>query len=228
MVLALVVVACRGNFDERSDSDPGDPENGAWFVGEIGACSDSCTTGTQTRTVECRAENGTVLDDTKCIDEKPWSVRACEETACSWAIGAWDPCTVNCGGGTEARVVECKTASGIVAPDAHCTGTKPAASQACNTAACCRDLTYPMHELPGDGATACSTNIRYMIEADTASMEQRCTEIGYAMYGNYRVVFTQAGWCDFCNARTKNWTGSAWISNGCNGGVQILRCCNLP
>ena len=200
----------------------------SWHTGEYGACADSCTSGVQMRAVECRNAAGITVPDIGCSDEKPADTLECAVTSCSWLAGAWDACPVACGGGMQQRTVECRTNTGALAPDAHCTGSKPLAAQACNPQACCRDLVYPDHELPGDGARACNTNIRYMVNPDDISMSRRCVEIGYAYYGNYNMVFPQVDWCDYCNARTKYFDGSAWVVNGCNQGVRVLRCCNNP
>ena len=61
-----------------------------------------------------------------------------------------------------------------------------------------------------------------------ASMDRRCSELGYDSYGNYHVLFTNAQWCNYCNAGTKYWTGSSWTSNGCSNAVNTLRCCYDP
>ena len=228
-----VAVACGRRGFEPNDSAvaPCGPDGAGctWAAGPFGACSDSCTTGTQMRTVECHGVTGQVVADTWCDDKsKPSDVQVCMETGCAWTAGAWSPCSVNCGGGAEMRSVECQSSSGIVVPDAYCSGTKPIEMQTCNTQSCCVDLGNPMHELPKDGAQACGVDIRYFSTNDTASETRRCQELGYAQYGNYAVEFTFATWCMYCNARTKIWNGSSWVLNGCTNPVDVLRCCNVP
>ena len=200
-----------------------------WSAGEFGACSLSCTTGTQTRNVECVDPDGQPVAEMWCDGAaRPAASQACMETGCSWNASSWSSCSVNCGGGNQMRTVECRASSGMVVTDGYCTGTKPSAMQSCNTQACCVDLNNTIHELPGDGARACSTDIRYFTTNDGASVMRRCTELGYAMYGNFVQEFTNAQWCMYCNARTKIWNGSAWTVNGCTRPVNVLRCCNNP
>jgi hypothetical protein len=200
----------------------------AWSTGEFGACSDSCTTGTQTRTVECHDASGGLAVDELCdAASRPAATQACAETACDWTMSAWGGCTVNCGGGAQTRTVECQASSGIIVTDGYCTTSKPAVMQTCNTQACCVDLNNTIHELPKDGLQAC-TDLRYFATNDATSPTRRCTELGYATFGNYVLEFTNAQWCMYCNARTKTWNGSAWVTNGCTNPVNVLRCCNLP
>ena len=241
VVVWLAVAACRGGFDPiaggpSDDAHVAPPTNPcgegtacSWSAGAFGMCSDSCTTGTQMRSVECHDPSGQPVDAKWCdAATRPADAQACTETSCAWTMDAWSGCSANCGGGMQQRSVECRTSAGLVVPDAYCTGGKPAAAQSCNTQSCCQDLNNTIHELPGDGATACSTAIRYFTTNDTNSMTRRCTELGWAAYGNFNVQFTQAQWCMYCNARTKIWNGTSWVVNGCTNPVNTLRCCNTP
>jgi len=216
-----MLLACgRAGFDD---------EQFVWFVGDFGLCSDGCTSGVQARVVECHDPRGRAVPEVRCSDAKPSPVRDCTETSCAWDISDWDACTVNCGGGMQARTVECLTSSGMIAPDAYCGGTRPVDAQACNTQACCHDAGNFETELPRDPTQMCSTAyLRYMINPDDVSMNERCIELGYDGYGNYYEPFTFMDWCYYCNARTMYWDGSAWVANGCNVGVNVMRCCDLP
>lgn len=60
----------------------------------------------------------------------------------SWSVGSWSACSKTCGGGTKTRSVTCIASDGTVYSDSYCTTTKPATSQACNTAACRCDYWY--------------------------------------------------------------------------------------
>lgn|GEM_PF-5755489 len=54
----------------------------------------------------------------------------------SWYTGEWNSCNMSCGGGTQTRIVECRSTIGYTVNNWQCTGTMPAASQSCNTQAC--------------------------------------------------------------------------------------------
>lgn len=222
VVLGVLLAACgRALFDD---------EQFVWVAGDFGLCSDGCTSGVQTRAVECRDPRGRAVPESRCSGyAKPEPSRACAETACAWDMTDWDPCPVNCGGGTQMRVVECVTASGMLAPDAYCGGTRPIDMQTCNTQACCRDVPNNESELPRDPVQMCSgAFLRYMINPDDVSMNQRCIELGFDGYGGYNAPFTFMDWCYYCNARTMYWDGTAWVANNCNVGVNVMRCCDTP
>jgi len=53
-----------------------------------------------------------------------------------WSTSAWSTCSKACGGGTQTRAVTCVDGSDNVLADASCLMTKPATSQACQTASC--------------------------------------------------------------------------------------------
>jgi hypothetical protein len=66
----------------------------------------------------------------------------------SWSEGTYGSCSATCGGGTQTRTIVCKDNSGNTVADSNCTGTKPAASQACNQGACAPTITYSWNEGP--------------------------------------------------------------------------------
>ncbi len=96
----------------------------AWATSAWGACSKSCGSGTQSRTVTCPA--GKV-----CLSTKPEVQQACNTHVCttSWKSSSWSRCSKTCGGGTQTRTVSCP--NGFVCP-----GNKPSTNQACNTQTC--------------------------------------------------------------------------------------------
>jgi len=60
------------------------------------------------------------------------------------------------------------------------------------------------------GPNACSgTQWRYLVYNDTASVNQRCVELGYD-YGRATAVHTWADWCQYCNAGMKRYVGGVW------------------
>nr|XP_006823537.1 PREDICTED: cubilin-like [Saccoglossus kowalevskii] len=55
----------------------------------------------------------------------------------AWSLGAWSDCSLDCGGGSRTRTVECQLiSSGAVVMDNLCTGQKPFESEDCNTQPC--------------------------------------------------------------------------------------------
>ena len=130
--------------------------------------------------------------------------------------------------GYDARFEDCSiccTGSGIDAcPGSMTCGPEGLCRSPGTSEACCTDLDFTKHELPSDGEMVCGSPLRYMIDPGSASITQRCTELGFDRYDS-QVAFTAAEWCAYCNARTKQWDGSQWVVNGCNIGVKTLRCC---
>ncbi|MEX0810745.1 MAG: thrombospondin type-1 domain-containing protein, partial [Chitinophagales bacterium] len=61
---------------------------------------------------------------------------ACDNT---WQTGSYSSCSVKCGGGVQARQVQCVDCDGNVVSDAECNDPKPAETQACNTEPCCEN-----------------------------------------------------------------------------------------
>jgi FtsP/CotA-like multicopper oxidase with cupredoxin domain len=111
-----------------------------WFTGPWSECSAECGGGTQTRVVECQDCNGLAVSGALCTGTMPISSQACNTEPCcdyDWFTGPWSECSVECGGGTQTRVVECQDCNGLAVSGALCTGTMPISSQACNTEPCC-------------------------------------------------------------------------------------------
>lgn len=114
-----------------------------WQVGEWGGCSMTCGGGLQQRVVKCVYFNntGAIEAPGKCDESRHYqaTIRSCSTDACgayTWVVGAWEPCTQNCGtGGTQSRTMSCQTELGP-APEAKC-GTAPVSTKACDTMATC-------------------------------------------------------------------------------------------
>eukprot|EP01006_Ploeotia_vitrea_P038976 TRINITY_DN66300_c3_g2_i1.p1 TRINITY_DN66300_c3_g2~~TRINITY_DN66300_c3_g2_i1.p1 ORF type:complete len:1299 (-),score=600.37 TRINITY_DN66300_c3_g2_i1:79-3408(-) len=113
----------------------------SWNSGAWGACSKVCNTGTQTRTVTCRKDDGTTVKDGYCMfdGDKPITSRECNTHSCDydWVVGEYSTtCSKVCGGGVFTRSVECHNKQDAVVDDSFCTNTKPDTTKPCNTQAC--------------------------------------------------------------------------------------------
>lgn len=115
-----------------------------WSLSDWGTCSVSCGGGIQRRTVTCRNMNGTgvVVVDSKCNAASPPTQQPCNTAACTnvyWSVGAWNGCSVKCGGGVMSRTATCMSASSRAPTALHycqILGPAPETSALCNTAPC--------------------------------------------------------------------------------------------
>lgn len=87
-----------------------------------GSISDSCS-----GTLNC----GTCANTQKCTNNVCVS-----SSTYSWHTASWGTCSVSCGSGTQSRIVTCQRNDDVAVADSFCTGTKPSASQDCNTQDC--------------------------------------------------------------------------------------------
>lgn len=113
-----------------------------WREGEWSSCDAPCDGGEQSRTVECVDLAGATYDDAAClaaVGTQPAASRACNTEACknfNWFEGAWDECTVECGGGSQSRTVECRDTSNAPVPEERCTKSKPETTRECGLYPC--------------------------------------------------------------------------------------------
>lgn len=111
-----------------------------WDTPSWGACSDTCWTGTQTRTITCQWSNGSVVADSFCTQTKPIESQSCSElSGCtySWETGNYGGCSASCGAWYQYRTVTCKRSDNTTAsPETLCTQTKPLTYTGCNAWAC--------------------------------------------------------------------------------------------
>jgi len=121
------------------------PAGYTWVTGSWGTCSVSCGTGgIQTRTVSCVNSTQAIVSNTLCTGTAPNATQNCSPNppVCVnyiWNSGNWSACSDTCDGGTQTRSVTCIIqATGVIVLDTNCNGTKPAASQGYNLAACVR------------------------------------------------------------------------------------------
>ncbi|HHP5493017.1 TPA: thrombospondin type-1 domain-containing protein, partial [Aeromonas veronii] len=124
-----------------------------WLTSAWGGCSNGCGTGTQTRTVVCKAKNGVTVSDTYCSSagSKPTTSQPCQGvTSCgySWSVGGWSACSNNCSGGYQTRDIYCRRSDGSAVPDSYC-GGKPAAIQQCSNPSAPECIRYGKWRLVG-------------------------------------------------------------------------------
>ncbi|MCF7815915.1 MAG: hypothetical protein K9M10_02900 [Candidatus Pacebacteria bacterium] len=58
----------------------------SWVSSSWGACSLSCGSGTQNRTVSCQRDDGLVVDDSSCLGAKPALSQSCNTQSCCNSI----------------------------------------------------------------------------------------------------------------------------------------------
>jgi len=115
-----------------------------WEVAPWSNCSAKCDGGMQVRTVTCRKNDGTAVDDAFCKrhEDKPRDERPCNTQPCKkykWQVSEFDDCSVSCGGGVQTREVHCVDNFGSRVSSGRCLRrglTRPPVSQRCNSQAC--------------------------------------------------------------------------------------------
>ncbi|XP_056151422.1 papilin [Lampris incognitus] len=116
-----------------------------WSFGSWSACSKECGSGYQSRLVFCAIDNEAYPDYICAALPRPLSNRTCNPHPCpqtrSWNTGEWNACSVQCGGGSQVRSVQCVShdASGPrVVEDAVCAAYSeaPPSLQTCNMQRC--------------------------------------------------------------------------------------------
>ena len=119
----------------------------AWTAGPWGVCSNTCGSGTQTRSVICERVDSLTVNDSFCDPAtEPSDTQACTSfSSCtySWEIGGWGACSGVCdptlppndpqnGVGEETRSVQCKRSDGTYVADSFCSQPKPDEVQSCS------------------------------------------------------------------------------------------------
>jgi len=114
-----------------------------WKVSPFTECSKTCGGGTRTRTVECKADDGsTPSSDGVCTKVRPVSMTSCNSQVCvgySYYKSAWSACNKECDGGVSTRTTFCTSdlmRSPVDAATFCANVTRPATTRACNTKAC--------------------------------------------------------------------------------------------
>jgi len=170
-----------GSDRPRVDTLHGDAACAIWSVGTWGACSTTCGTGTQDRTVTCRC-GGQEVSEGDCPTPVPAKTQPCTaEATCtfSWQSSSWGTCTKTCGGGTQTRTAWCQRSDGTKVADASCTGAPPATSQACNPQLCPTTACGSMQQW----RECSSTTYAAGVHGDPTSPEACAASCGYYAAG---------------------------------------------
>lgn len=105
----------------------------SWIIGSYSSCSNTCGSGTQTRSVVCKRTDGLQVADSYC-GTKPAVSRACTSvSSCTyaWSYTSWGACDADCNRyGTQTRSIVCKRSDGSTVSDSYC-GSKPDTSKEC-------------------------------------------------------------------------------------------------
>lgn len=158
----------------------GSTEGYYWSYGSWSACSKECGSGYQSRLVFCTFEDEAYSDYLCASLPRPLSNRTCNEQQCpqtrSWTAGEWSPCPVTCGGGLQARRVECmshdSTGSRLV-EDSQCTAytPRPLSQQNCNMQKCAQYSIYSWSQCSVTCGSGKQTRDVVCIGSDGASLE---------------------------------------------------------
>lgn len=179
VILAFGFQNCnRPNFSAiqtEASIKPATVNSYVWVGTNWSICTNLCGSGTQTRSVTCQQEDGTVVNDSNCSNPKPVISQACNVQACEaymWIQSGFTPCSVSCGGGTQTQTVSCKNAQNQTVSNSFCSGTQPATSQGCNTNVCSTPV-----------VNICSPNTQKSCSLSNGTGMQTCNSTGSA-WGN--------------------------------------------
>ncbi|XP_061101827.1 papilin isoform X2 [Conger conger] len=142
------------------------PQTHSWKTGEWSACSASCGSGSQSRSVQCLSHDAAgprVVEDGVCAAyaPRPLSQQACSQQHCAdYSASAWGPCSVTCGPGEQTRDVVCIGAGGARLQDYAC-GLKPRPphKQPCQMAPCYRRIAWHIGDW-GLCSKSCGSGLR--------------------------------------------------------------------
>ncbi|KFW89492.1 Papilin, partial [Phalacrocorax carbo] len=142
-----------------------------WSTGPWSECSASCGEGVQTRTVTCRAQQGSQAQDFACLMEpKPSATQPCLKENCiheiGWHIGDWGLCSKSCNSGIRTRQVICADGDSKFYSPETCKAIqpqKPATLGSCNMQPCYLPQQVPsMQDTMGYDVTRQSLLTRYI------------------------------------------------------------------
>lgn len=176
-----------------------------WAAGNWSACSESCGSGQQFRSVSCRGGN--------CGGTQPRMVRACYSTSsCAWEAGSWSACGAKCGQGLQQRDVSCSSGR-----DEDCPAEQKLMHwQPCREVASCVWLASPWSLC----SAACGAGTQQRVSACNGGSDADCADSStgdgavWSLGGKPIVVQP-------CRA-TCLWQTSAWstCSSSCGSGIE--------
>lgn len=133
-----------------------------------------------------------------------------------WQSGSWGTCSVTCGGGTQSRSVTCMGSDGQSYPDYQCAGTKPDATQTCNSFAC------PTYSWQASSWGSCSQTCGGGTQTRTVSC---MSSYGGSVLDSYCDANSKPGATQSCNTAlcpSYSWRVGNWSACGasCGGGYR--------
>lgn len=178
----------------------------SWTTSAYGSCSLTCGGGTQSRTVQCKRHDGTVVAESYCGGIKPAVSQSCNTQACVIPVNGWwsawsgfSACSASCGGGTQSQSRVCNNpapANGW----ANCVGSTTQ-SLSCNTQACVPVITTG-HWSNADGdytyqscdtritscnaLTWCFPTVSRITPSEISIKNMECSSIGASISGYVR------------------------------------------
>ena len=192
----------------------------AWSSGSWSACSVSCGSGTQTRSVVCKANSVTYSDSYCSLKSKPSTSTSCDagSSTCGWS--AWSnsgSCSKNCNTGQQMQVRTCNVAG-------HCTGSATQYIN-CNTQSCCSTKTHYF-----DRTTSTSPTI-YKIASGNEYISGTPYMSGYTAYATVCIPETNDASCSLDGVIVSSGSGRTFYSTttttgSCSSYSQYRTCTN--
>ena len=100
----------------------------SWVTGNWGICDQD---NNKSRTVECKDNNGNIVNDSYCSSQtKPSGTQQCPQPqkTYSWVTGNWGICDQD---NNQSRTVNCDDNNGVIVDDKYCSQPKPPITQQC-------------------------------------------------------------------------------------------------